>query len=224
LYNFIYSKTGTEMERYLTFLLGGVWVSLQAATGALIFATLLGLLLSLMMLSRNAIFFHLARAWVEFIRGTPALAQLFILYFGLADLGFRMHPLVAAIIGLGINGSAYLAEIFRSGIQAVDNGQTEAGRSLGLSPFWVTYDVVLPQAGRMMVPPFVNYGVQLLKDTSLISSIAAPEIMFRARNLVMETYDSMTIYLIVAALYLSISIPLSQLASFLQSRSMKASQ
>ena len=191
------------MERYFTFLLGGVWVSVQAATGALIFATLLGLLLALMLLSRNSFLFYIARAWVELIRGTPALAQLFILYFGLADFGLRMPPLVAAIVGLGINGSAYLAEIFRSGIQAVDHGQTEAALSLGLSPFWISYDVVLPQAARIMVPPFVNYGVQLLKDTSLISSIAAPEIMFRARNLVMETYDSMTIYLLVAALYLA---------------------
>lgn len=212
------------MEQYFIFLIGGVWVSVQAATGALILATLLGLLLAFMLLSCNTFLYHIARAWIELIRGTPALAQLFILYFGLADLGLRMHPLVAAIIGLGINGSAYLAEIFRSGIQAVDEGQTEAGRSLGLSPFWVKYDVVLPQSARIMVPPFVNYGVQLLKDTSLISSIAAPEIMFRARNLVMETYDSMTIYLLVAAIYLSISIPLSQLASYLQKRSVEASQ
>jgi His/Glu/Gln/Arg/opine family amino acid ABC transporter permease subunit len=224
LYNFIYSKTGTEMERYLTFLVGGIWVSVQAAAGALILATLLGLVLALMLLSRYTLIFYIARTWVEIIRGTPALAQLFILYFGLADFGLRMPPLVAAIAGLGINGSAYLSEIFRSGIQAVDHGQTEAARSLGLSPFWLNYDVVLPQAGRIMVPPFVNYGVQLLKDTSLIASIAAPEIMFRARNLVMETYDSMTIYLLVAALYLCISIPLSQLASFLQTRSRKASQ
>lgn len=212
------------MERYFAFLLGGLWISVQAATGALILATLLGLLLALMLVSRYGVFFYIARVWVEIIRGTPALAQLFILYFGLADFGLRMHPLVAAVVGLGINGSAYLSEIFRSGIQAVDQGQSEAARSLGLSPFWLNYDVVLPQAARIMVPPFVNYGVQLLKDTSLIASIAAPEIMFRARNLVMETYDSMTIYLLVAALYLGISVPLSQLASYLQTRSMEASQ
>ena len=103
-----------------------------------------------------------------------------------------MPPLAAAIVGLGINGSAYLAEIFRAGIQAVDHGQTRGGalarpdRPTGRLRY-----VVLPQAVRIMVPPFCNYGVQLLKDTSLVSSIAAPEIMFRARNLVMETYVSM---------------------------------
>lgn len=207
------------MERFFLFLLEGALVSVQAAAGALVVATALGLMLAMFSLSGKRPLFWFARAWIEFIRGTPALTQLFILYFGLADFGLQMPPLVAAIVGLGINGSAYLAEIFRSGIQAVARGQTEAAHSLGLSPFWTARDVVLPQAARMMVPPFVNYGVQLLKDTSLISSIAAPEIMFRARNLVMETYESMTIYLLVAAIYLAISIPLSRLASHLQARS-----
>ena len=181
-------------------------------------ATVLGLMLALCSLGRSRFLYWFARSWIELIRGTPALTQLFILYFGLADFGLQMPPLVAAIVGLGINGSAYLAEIFRSGIQAVGHGQTEAALSLGMSPYWTARDVVLPQAARMMVPPFVNYGVQLLKDTSLISSIAAPEIMFHARNLVMETYESMTIYLLVAGIYLTISIPLSRLASYLQTR------
>lgn len=210
------------MERFLAVLLEGAVVSAQAAAGALVVASGLGLLLALMSLRNRGILFYIARGWIELIRGTPALAQLFILYFGLADYGLQMPPLVAAIVGLGINGSAYLAEIFRSGIQAVGHGQTEAALSLGLTPYWNARDVVLPQAARMMVPPFVNYGVQLLKDTSLISSIAAPEIMFRARNLVMETYDSMTIYLLVAAIYLTISIPLSRLASYLQERTASA--
>ena len=206
------------MERFLPFLLEGAWISVQAAAGALVVATVLGLMLAMFSLNKNRLLFWFARSWIEFIRGTPALTQLFILYFGLADFGLQMPPLLAAIVGLGINGSAYLAEIFRSGIQAVPRGQIEAANSLGLAPFWTARDVVLPQAARMMVPPFVNYGVQLLKDTSLISSIAAPEIMFRARNLVMETYESMTIYLLVAAIYLAISIPLSRLASHLQAR------
>ena len=179
-------------------------------------------MLAIFSLVENVILYGLAQLWIELIRGTPALAQIFILYFGLADLGLQMPPMVAAIIGLGINGSAYLAEIFRAGIQAVGRGQTEAAASLGLSPFWVACDVVLPQAARMMVPPYVNYGVQLLKDTSLIASIAVPEIMFRARNLVMETYDSMTIYMLAAGIYLAIGIPLSRLASFLQTRTVIA--
>jgi His/Glu/Gln/Arg/opine family amino acid ABC transporter permease subunit len=210
------------MERFLPILLEGALVSAEVTAGALVVATCLGLLLALASLAHNRLLYGLARSWIELIRGTPALTQLFVLYFGLADYGLQLPPLTAAIVGLGINGSAYLAEIFRSGIQAVGHGQREAALSLGLTPFWTGRDVVLPQAARMMVPPFVNYGVQLLKDTSLVSSIAAPEIMFRARNLVMETYDSMTIYLLVAAIYLTISIPLSQLASYLQARTARA--
>jgi polar amino acid transport system permease protein/cystine transport system permease protein len=206
------------MERFLPILLEGAVVSAEVTAGALVVATILGLVLAMMSVAPNRLVYGLARSWIELVRGTPALTQLFILYFGLADYGLQLPPLLAAIIGLGINGSAYLAEIFRSGIQAVGQGQTEAALSLGMTPFWTARDVVLPQAARMMVPPFVNYGVQLLKDTSLVSSIAAPEIMFRARNLVMETYDSMTIYLMVAAIYLAISIPLSQIASYLQAK------
>ena len=212
------------MERFLPYLLEGALVSAEVTAGALVVATVLGLMLAMFSLAPNRILYGFARAWIELIRGTPALTQLFVLYFGLADYGLQLPPLMAAIVGLGINGSAYLAEIFRSGIQSVGHGQTEAALSLGLTPYWTARDVVLPQAARMMVPPFVNYGVQLLKDTSLVSSIAAPEIMFRARNLVMETYDSMTIYLLVAAIYLAISIPLSQLASYLQTRTGRAAR
>jgi His/Glu/Gln/Arg/opine family amino acid ABC transporter permease subunit len=209
------------MERFLPILLEGAMVSAEVTAGALVVASGLGLVLALASLASNRVLYGIARSWIELIRGTPALTQLFVLYFGLADYGLQLPPLTAAIVGLGINGSAYLAEIFRAGIQAVGHGQREAALSLGLTPFWTARDVVLPQAARMMVPPFVNYGVQLLKDTSLVSSIAAPEIMFRARNLVMETYDSMTIYLMVAAIYLAISIPLSQLASHLQARTVR---
>jgi polar amino acid transport system permease protein/cystine transport system permease protein len=150
------------------------------------------------------------------MRGTPALTQLFIIYFGLADIGLGMPPMAAAIVGLGANGAAYLAEVFRAGISAVHRGQNEAALSLGLPPIDVMRFVVLPQATRIMVPPFCNYAIQLLKDTSLVSSVAAPEIMFRARNLVMDTYLSMHVYVLAAAIYLAISIPLSHLASRLQ--------
>ncbi len=207
-----------SVENFLPILLGGAIVSTQVAAGALLVAICGGLALALLSQSRAAPPRWIAACYVELIRGTPALAQLFIIYFGLADLGLGMPPMVAAIVGLGVNGSAYLAEVFRAGIQAINRGQTEAAVSLGMTPAVAMRFVVLPQATRVMLPPFVNYSVQLLKDTSLISAIAAPEIMFRARNLVMETYESMTIYLLVAAIYLSISIPLSHLAARLQAR------
>src|SRR4030095_16699309 len=130
------------MERFLSYLLEGAWISVQAAAGALVVATMLGLMLAMFSLSGNRLLFWFARSWIELIRGTPALTQLFVLYFGLADYGLQLPPLMAAIIGLGINGSAYLAEIFRSGIQAVGHGQREAALSLGLTPYWTARDVV----------------------------------------------------------------------------------
>jgi polar amino acid transport system permease protein/cystine transport system permease protein len=202
---------------FLAFLLEGALVAVEIAAGALCVALAGGLALAVMLLAPLRALRVAARSYVELMRGTPALTQLFIIYFGLSDLGLSLPPLAAAIIGLGANGAAYLSEVFRAGITAVHRGQTEAALSLGLPPVEVMRFVVLPQAVRIMLPAFVNYAVQLLKDTTLASSVAAPEIMFRARNLVMETYLSMQIYLLVACIYLAMSIPLSHLAARLQS-------
>lgn len=205
-----------EIPHFLPVLLEGAVVAIEVAAGALCLALVGGLVLALMLRAPVAAIRVAARSYVELMRGTPALTQLFIIYFGLADIGLGMPPLAAAIVGLGANGAAYLAEVFRAGISAIHRGQTEAALSLGLPPIEVMRFVVLPQAIRIMLPAFVNYAVQLLKDTTLASSVAAPEIMFRARNLVMETYLSMQIYLLVACIYLAMSIPLSHLAARLQ--------
>src|SRR5258706_2421642 len=205
-------------RQFLPILLEGRGVAVQVAAGALAVALAGGLVLALLLLAPLRPARVMARAYVEVMRGTPALTQLFIIYFGLADLGLGLPPLAAAIVGLGANGAAYLAEVFRAGINAVQKGQTEAALSLGLPPADVLRFVVLPQAVRIMLPPLCNYAVQLLKDTTLASSVAAPEIMFRARNLVMETYLSMQIYLLVACIYLALSIPLSHMAARLQKR------
>jgi His/Glu/Gln/Arg/opine family amino acid ABC transporter permease subunit len=203
---------------FLPILLEGAVVALEVAAGALCLALAGGLLLALMLLAPLPPLRWLARSYVELMRGTPALTQLFIIYFGLADVGLSLPPLAAAIVGLGMNGAAYLSEVFRAGIAAIHRGQTEAALSLGLPPADVLRFVTLPQAVRIMLPAFCNYAVQLLKDTTLASSVAAPEIMLRARNLVMETYLSMQIYLLVACIYLAMSIPLSHLAARLQNR------
>ena len=205
-----------ETPNFLPVLLEGAVVAVEVAAGALCIAIAGGLLLAIMLISQFRLVRVVARSYVELMRGTPALTQLFIIYFGLADAGLSLPPLAAAIIGLGANGAAYLSEVFRAGISAIHRGQTEAALSLGLPPTDVMRFVVLPQAVRIMLPAFCNYGVQLLKDTTLASSVAAPEIMFRARNLVMETYLSMQIYLLVACIYLAMSIPLSHLAARLQ--------
>jgi His/Glu/Gln/Arg/opine family amino acid ABC transporter permease subunit len=202
--------------RFMPVLLEGAEIALEVAAGALVVALIAGLLLALLTIAPVKPLRIVGRAYIELIRGTPALTQLFIIYFGLSDIGLELPPMAAAIIGLGMNGAAYLAEVYRAGIAAIHKGQREAALSLGLPPTDVMRYVVLPQAMRIMVPPFCNFAIQLLLATSLVSTVAAPEIMFRARNLVMETYLSTHVYVLAALLYLAVSIPLSHLTARLE--------
>lgn len=204
-------------------LLNGAVMTITVAAGALLLALVLGLIIALLRISRSRVLSSAAYIYIEFLRGTPALAQLFVIYFGLPDIGIELKPVSAAIIGLGINGSAYLAEIYRAGIAAIHKGQIEAALSLGMTPLRAMQHIILPQALRIMLPPITSFSILLLKDTALVSVVAAPEIMFYARNLVTETFQSMHVYLLAAAIYLSMTIPLSRLVAYLE-RTRKAWQ
>jgi polar amino acid transport system permease protein/cystine transport system permease protein len=192
-----------------------VWVTI----GALIVALLLGLVVALMRISRVRPIRYVALVYTDVLRGTPALVQLFIIYFGLSDLGLEFDPVSAAIVGLGMNGAAYVGEIYRAGIEATHRGQMEAALSLGMTPFKAMRFIILPQAVRLMLPPLCNYAILLVKDTAIISTIAAPEIMFEARRLVQATFMhsiSGQIYLLCALFYLALTLPLSYLAQRLE--------
>ena len=201
---------------FMSLLLKGAVMTVTVAAGALAFALVLGLLIALIRLSRWRLLGGLAYVYTEFLRGTPALVQLFVIYFGLPDIGIEPTPVEAAIIGLGINGSAYLSEVYRAGIQAIHRGQIEAALSLGMTPLGSMRYIVLPQAIRIMLPPITNFSIMLLKDTALVSVVAVPEIMFYARNLVTETFQSMHVYLLAAAIYLAMTIPMSRLVAHLE--------
>jgi His/Glu/Gln/Arg/opine family amino acid ABC transporter permease subunit len=174
--------------------------------------------LALLQTVKVSIITVVVRTYIEIIRGTPVLAQLFILYFGLTEVGIRFTPVQAAIIGLGGNGGAYLAEVFRAGIQSIHAGQMEAALTVGMTPMSAMRNVILPQALNVVVPPTTNYSIALLKDTAIVSAVAAPEIMFKARNLVMETYLSAQIYLLVALMYLVMSLILAYVSRRLERR------
>ncbi len=204
-----------ELPRLLPILLGGFLVSLSVAACAFLIAMSGGLLLAIGKMSRNRWLSRFSTWYIEIVRGTPALTQLFIIYFGLSQYGVDVPGFVAAVVGLGLNGAAYVAEIFRAGLTAIPDGQRQAALSLGLTPVQSFSHVLVPQAFRLMLPPFCSYSVQLLKDTSLASVVAAPEIMFRARMLIAETYFSMQIYMLVALIYLSVSVPLGIFANYL---------
>ncbi|MGI9452320.1 MAG: amino acid ABC transporter permease [Geminicoccaceae bacterium] len=194
-------------------------MTVVVTVGALIVALILGLVIALMRISSIRWIRWIALIYTDVLRGTPALVQLFIIYFGLSDLGIEFDPVSAAIVGLGINGAAYVGEIYRAGIEAIHKGQMEASLSLGMTPLKAMRFIILPQAVRIMLPPLCNYAILLVKDTAIISTIAAPEIMFEARRLVQATFMhsvSGQIYLTCAFFYLALTLPLSHIAKRLE--------
>jgi His/Glu/Gln/Arg/opine family amino acid ABC transporter permease subunit len=213
----------SEGEYFLVTLLGGWPTTVKVAAGALVFALIFGLVIALLRLSRWRWLRFPAIAYIEFFRGTPLLVQLFVIYFGLPDAVFEPTPLQAAIVGMGLNGSAYLAEIYRAGIEAIHRGQMEAALSLGMTPARAMRYIILPQAMRTMLPPITSFSIVMLKDTAVVSVIAAPEIMFYARNLVTETLQSAVVYSMAGALYLCMTVPMARLVARLE-RSRRAWQ
>ena len=158
------------------------------------------------------------RFCVEVFRGIPALTLLFVIYFGLAYLGWRIGPMTASILGLSLIGGAYLSEVFRAGLDALHHGQREAALAAGMTPAQALRYVLVPQAWLVTLPPLANYAIGLLKDTAIVSAIAAPEIMFWARSLVTSTFETTLVYVLAAAIYLTLSFPLARLADRLERR------
>ena len=208
---------------FFTTLMGGWAAAVSVAICALIFALLFGLFIASLRTSRWRWLRGPAIAYIEFFRGTPLLVQLFVIYFGLPDAGFEPTPLQAAIVGMGLNGAAYMAEIYRAGIEAIHSGQMEAALSLGMTPTRAMRYIILPQAVRTMLPPMTNFAIVLLKDTALISVVAMPEIMFYARNLVTESLQSVVVYPMAGLIYLCMTVPMARLVARLE-RSRRAWQ
>lgn len=201
---------------FLTTLLGGWPETALVAAGALVFALIFGLIVALLRLSRWRLVRWIATAYVEIFRGTPALVQLFVIYFGFPDVGFEPSPMQAAIVGLGLNGAAYLSEVYRAGIESIHRGQMEAALSVGMTPIAAMRYIVLPQAIWTMLPPITNFAIVLLKDTSIVFAVGVVEVMALARNLVTETLQSAPIYLMAGLLYLCVTIPMARLAARLE--------
>lgn len=200
-------------------LLAGVGVTVLVTLASLALGAFVGFGLALLRQFGHlrAINF-LIDAYCEIMRNIPALTHLFILYFGLASIGFRLSAIVAAILGLGLIGGAVTCDLFRSGFAALPKGQSEAALAVGFTPFQTIFDILTPQALRIALPSLGNYAVQLLKDTSIVSAIAAPEIMFYARSMVTSSFQTTLIYVTVAGLYLLLGLPLMQAVRLLESR------
>jgi His/Glu/Gln/Arg/opine family amino acid ABC transporter permease subunit len=145
--------------------------------------------------------------FVEFIRATPLILQLIYLYYVLPSAGLRLDPISAAIMGLTLNYSAYMSEVYRSGIQAVPKGQWEAAASLGLRPWPILRKIVLPQAFRIVLPALGNYLIALFKDTALASVVTVQELMFSGQIIAARNYQYFTVYTVTAILYFAVGYP-----------------
>ena len=201
------------MQIFQTILVGlmtGAVVTIVVTVSALLVAVVLGYLLALLREFSGNGFIRLAvDAYGELFRNIPALTHLFIIYFGLASLGLRIASIPAAILGLGLIGAAVTCDIYRSGFSSIKRGQTEAAQAIGFTPAQTIMLILTPQALRVSLPPLGNYALQLMKDTSIVSAIAAPEIMFYARSMVTSSFQTTLIYVTAAAIYLLLSLPLA---------------
>ncbi|MBV9221442.1 MAG: amino acid ABC transporter permease [Methylobacteriaceae bacterium] len=192
-------------------MLGAALQTLRLTATSFMLAVLIGAAGALARTSRSWALRWFAILYVEVGRGTPALVILFVIYFGLPAVfpSLEFDSFTAAAIGLGLQGGALLAEVFRAGIEAIDRGQREAALSLGLTPALTMTDVIAPQAIRIVLPPLGNYAIGLLKDTSVASIIAAPELMLRAKDPASSSFMPMHLYVLAAVFYFAMSYPLS---------------
>lgn len=196
--------------------IGGV-LTLKIFISAIVLGFLVGLITALMRTSKILILKAISRVYVELVRGTPLLVQLFFIYFGLNTLEYvNLSAVQAGIITVGINAGAYLSEIIRAGIQGIDKGQLEAARSLGMGKTKTMIYIVLPQAFRRMLPAFVNQCIISLKDTSLLSAIGIAEITQQGEMLASDTYMFFETWIIVGIYYLILSWILSMIGTFLE--------
>jgi len=193
---------------FLPILLKGAVVTVQVTVLSFMLSSVIGLALALMRLSPVRAVSAMGASIVNVIRGLPIIVQLFYIYFVLPDVGIQLSAFQAGVIGLGIAYSAYQAENFRAGIEAVDAGQHEAARALGMRGALVMRRVILPQAFRIALPPYGNTLVMMLKDSSLVSTITVAEMTRAGQLIASSTFQNMTVYTLVALLYLLMSLPL----------------
>ncbi|MDR0448071.1 MAG: amino acid ABC transporter permease [Treponema sp.] len=212
------------MRDVFPLLLRGMVITVETTIAALIIAIFLGLFFCLMGMSKFKALRLIAKAYIWVIRGTPLLVQTFFVYFGIPQLiqslgfDFRLTPFTAGVITLSMNAGAYIAEIFRGGIQAIDHGQMEAARSLGLSHYRAMFRIILPQAVRISIPALVNQFIISLKDTSIISIISLADIVYQAKIYIGRTMQSFATWTIVGMVYLVIITVLSQISSHIEKR------
>ncbi len=222
----------TFLYKYWPYYLIGAKNTIILAAFAVVFGTCIGLVLAICRVSTNRPARLLATAYVEFIRGTPLLVQLFIIYYGLRAigiafpdipfmtglLGINFADFMAGVITMGINSGAYVCEIFRSGIQSIDKGQTEAARSLGLSWTRTLRFIIVPQAIRNVLPTLGNEFVVVIKESSIVSIIGIADLMYKANTVRGNTFQPFEPLLVAALVYFLLTFPLSKFLAHVERR------
>jgi len=206
-------------QQSLPSFLQGMGITLQMTVFSLLIAIVLGMVTCLFKISKFKILKGIATVYVDIIRGTPLLVQATFLYFGVAAaFNITIPSIIAGIIVLSLNAGAYLSEIFRSGINAVNKGQMEAARSLGLPYSKAMIKVILPQAIRIVIPSVMNQFIITLKDTTIISVIGAQELMKAANIIVARNFRSFEIYGMVAIMYFIVIFTLTKISEYVERR------
>jgi polar amino acid transport system permease protein len=212
------SKSLSDAIEFMPILLQGVKLTIIVTLGSLVLSTALGLVWALLRVSGVRLLAGISKGIVNIIRGIPIIVQLFYIYFVMPDFGITLSALQASIIGLGIAYSAYQAENFRAGIEAIDQGQIEAAQSIGMGWGLMMRRVILPQAIRIVLPPYGNTTIMMLKDSSQASTITVAELALQGKLIASSTFKNTEVFTLVAALYLAMSIPLIILVGWLERR------
>ncbi len=201
-----------------SFLMGAV-VTLELTILSVAIGMVLGLIFGLLKLNPQfKIGYYLATFYIDFFRGTPLFVQILLLYFGVLPLFGDIGAFTSAVIACGLNSAAYIAEIVRAGIQAIDKGQMEAGRSLGMNQRQAMWYIILPQAYKVVIPPLINEFIAMLKDTSLVSIISVSELTLRGKLIYASSYEPAWVWGTVAIMYFIITKLLAMFGDYMERR------
>jgi polar amino acid transport system permease protein len=207
-----------DMIGFLPSLLHGAMLTIAVSLLAFGLALVFGLATGIARISRLMPLRVVAACYIQFIRGTPLLLQLFFIYYVLPYVGIVLTPFVSGALGLTLNYAAYMAEVFRSGIQAIPKGQWEAGQSVGMSRRLLMRRIILPQAIRIIIPSIGNFFVSIFKDSALVSVITMRDLMFSGQLLASATYKHFEIFAEVAVIYFLISYPTAKFVEWIEAR------
>ncbi|ALC81286.1 MULTISPECIES: amino acid ABC transporter permease [Bacillus] len=198
------------IKEYAPFILNGTLLTIGLSIAGILIGTILGLGIGLGKMMRNKLLSFPFAFYITFFRGTPFIVQLFIIHFGVVPMFTGgTNPILASIIGLSLNSAAYIAEVFRGGIQSIDKEQTEASRSLGLTHVQTMRYIILPQAFKRIIPPMGNEFIVLIKETAVLAFIAAPEIMYWGRAMQGQYFRIWEPYLTAAVIYLILTLTMT---------------